>query len=180
MGESDKRKGLQLLALGLAVCSIAAFSTFAPTCPALVIDTGRHTIDVGLSKDYVSFMQEQKNRLGPLPTVSDWSPWLQLYPIAVMATVTFPVIILLLSSVLVRGTDTGRLAIAACATLVWAGSLAAAVYYLRLVSYSNQNSTTTCNVEAGYCASTVLLGSAFTAQLVLLLYNSWDGGLPGM
>lgn len=147
--------------------------TLAPTCPALVIDVGSETIDVAMLKDYTSFISDRKNSLGPLPTVSDWDPWLQTYPIAVIATVAFAPVLLVLASLMASFGTSGEAFITAAATVIWAGNLAAGVYYLMLLSYSNQNTTTTCNVVPGLCTGPLLIGSAFLSQIVLLLSRWW-------
>jgi hypothetical protein len=58
--------------------------------------------------------------------------------------------------------------IAAVSVVLWAGNIAAGVYYLHLLSYSNQNTVTTCNVVPGLCAGPLLIASAFSAQVALL------------
>ena len=173
MGANGTPPSLLLSAFCLAVCSIAAFVTLAPTCPALVIDAGSGKIEVPMLEDYTSFISNRKKALGALPTVSDWDPWLQTYPIAVIATVGGAPILLLLAS-LITGTDrTDERFVVAAATVIWAGNLAAGVYYLMLLSYSNQNTTTTCNVVPGMCTGPLLIGSAFASQIVLLLNRWW-------
>jgi hypothetical protein len=165
MGTHSKPKALRLWALGLAVCGILAFVTLAPTCPALEIDTGRDTISVPLRTSFVSFMANMKNRAGAVPTVTDWDPWLQAYPVAVIASVGVAPVMLLLASLV---SDVQPQFVSAAAVILWAGNLAAGVYYLTLLSYSGQNTTSSCNVVPGLCAGPLLIGSAFLSQVVLL------------
>lgn len=139
--------------------------TLAPTCPALVIDAGSGKIEVPMLKDYASFIQDMRKRTGSVPTVRDWDPWLQTYPFAIIASVGLPPVFLAFASLLQGVRDDF---VTAAAVVLWAGNLAAGVYYLTLLSYSNQNTLTSCNVVPGLCAGPLLIGSAFAAQLVLL------------
>lgn len=158
-------RGLRKWALGLAVCGILAFVTLAPTCPALVIDAGSGKIEVPMLQDYSSFIEDMRERTGSVPTVSDWDPWLQTYPIAVIAAVGLAPVLLVLASLVSAVKDQF---VTAAAVVLWAGNLAAGVYYLTLLSYSNQNTVTSCNVVPGICTGPLLIGSAFASQLVLL------------
>ena len=109
-------------------------------------------------------MDDMRKRTGAIPTVSDWDPWLQAYPVAVIASVWAAPVALIFASLV---SDARDQFIAAATVILWAGNLAAGVYYLQLLSYSNQNTVTACNVVPGVSAS-LLIAGAFVSQLVLL------------
>jgi hypothetical protein len=138
--------------------------TLAPTIPALVIETSSGKIDVPMTTSYPAFMEEMRKRTGAIPTVSNFDPWLQAYPVAVIASVWAAPAALIFASLATEARDQF---IAAATVIVWAGNLAAGVYYLQLLSYSNQNTITTSNVVPGMSAGFLIAG-AFISQLVLL------------
>ena len=164
MGKHDTPRDLLKLALGLVAGGIVASVTLAPTIPALVIKTGSGEIDVPLTTSYPAFMEDMRKRTGAIPTVSDWDPWLEAYPVAVIASVWAAPVALVFASLV---SDARDQFIAAATVILWAGNLAAGVYYLQILSYSNKNTVTSGNVVAGVSPN-LLVAGAFISQLVLV------------